>query len=78
MGLPDPTQGSDHHQPGGWCYNLLPYIDQQAIHDIGIDIQDTNGTGQAAEERECGDDPVCDRDVYLPDPAGRRPLPIHE
>jgi type II secretory pathway pseudopilin PulG len=31
----DPTRGYDHRQPGGWCYNLLPYIDERALHDSG-------------------------------------------
>ncbi|WP_197530860.1 DUF1559 domain-containing protein [Bythopirellula polymerisocia] len=30
----DPDFGSDEKQPGGWVYNLLPYIEQQAVHDI--------------------------------------------
>ena len=32
----DPNQGFTKNQPGGWLYNVLPYIEQQAIHDIGL------------------------------------------
>lgn len=36
----DPDRGADEKQPGGWIYNILPYIEQQAIHDFGMG-QDT-------------------------------------
>jgi len=31
----DPVQGFGSQQPGGWAYHLLPYLEQQAIFDIG-------------------------------------------
>ena len=31
----DPDRGTDRRQPGGWIYNVLPYIEQQALHDLG-------------------------------------------
>ncbi len=33
LGYPDYGFGKD--QPGGWMYNILPFIEQQAIRDIG-------------------------------------------
>ena len=30
----DPDQGFDYRQPGGWMFNILPYLEQQALHDL--------------------------------------------
>lgn len=32
----DPNRGVGRDQPGGWAYNLLPFVEQQAVHDIGL------------------------------------------
>ncbi len=34
--LGDPDRGTDKNQPGGWIYNVLPYVEQQALHDAGL------------------------------------------
>jgi prepilin-type N-terminal cleavage/methylation domain-containing protein/prepilin-type processing-associated H-X9-DG protein len=31
----DPDRGFDRRQPGGWIYNILPYIEQGPLHEIG-------------------------------------------
>lgn len=31
----DPDRGNSVKQPGGWVYNLLPYMEQDALHDYG-------------------------------------------
>ncbi len=31
----DPNRGFGKKQPGGWGYNLLPYIEQADLHDLG-------------------------------------------
>ena len=30
----DPDRGFDRRQPGGWIYNILPYIEQAQVHDL--------------------------------------------
>ena len=34
----DPDRGFGLRQPGGWPYNMLPYIEETAIHDIGVGL----------------------------------------
>jgi len=31
----DPDRGYGPSQPGGWIYHLLPFLEQQALHDLG-------------------------------------------
>jgi prepilin-type N-terminal cleavage/methylation domain-containing protein len=31
----DPDRGFGQGQPGGWAYNILPFIEEKAIRDIG-------------------------------------------
>jgi hypothetical protein len=31
----DPDHGFGKGQPSGWIYNILPYLEQQALHDLG-------------------------------------------
>jgi prepilin-type N-terminal cleavage/methylation domain-containing protein len=32
----DPDRGFGKRQPGGWVYNILPYIEQSAVRQIGV------------------------------------------
>lgn len=31
----DPDRGTGKKQPGGWIYNILPYLEQEALHQLG-------------------------------------------
>ena len=37
----DPDRGFTLRQPGDWLYNVLPYIEQQALHDLGAGMTGT-------------------------------------
>ncbi|MGA2033483.1 MAG: DUF1559 domain-containing protein [Thermoguttaceae bacterium] len=43
----DPDRGFDKRQPGGWGYTILPFLELQALHDIGTG-QTNKQTGKSA------------------------------
>jgi len=45
----DPDRGAGPAQPGGWIYNLLPYMEEAALHDRGRGLS-TIAKRQAAGE----------------------------
>lgn len=45
----DPDRGAGAEQPGGWLYSILPYIEQEPLHQLGSG-QDDRTKRQAAGE----------------------------
>jgi prepilin-type N-terminal cleavage/methylation domain-containing protein len=44
----DPDAGPGRNQPGGWAYNILPYIDQENLHQQGAGKTDPEKMTAAA------------------------------
>ncbi|MGA2067773.1 MAG: DUF1559 domain-containing protein [Thermoguttaceae bacterium] len=47
----DPDRGYGPTQPGGWFYNLLPYIEQGSLHDLGVNIPYGSASGAQTQTR---------------------------
>jgi len=48
----DPDRGYGMTQPGSWLYNILPYIEEQALHDLGKGLPDTQRKTAGAKRVE--------------------------
>ncbi|MCA9100423.1 MAG: DUF1559 domain-containing protein [Pirellulales bacterium] len=51
----DPDQGFGREQPGSWLYNILPYIEQNQVHDLG---KGTTGSAKMAALTQIAGTPV--------------------
>lgn len=45
----DPDRGFAGKQPGGWIYNILPYLEQQSLHDLQMSKSGTSRTEAASQ-----------------------------
>jgi prepilin-type N-terminal cleavage/methylation domain-containing protein len=45
----DPDEGVDSKQPGGWAFNILPFIEGKNIYDIGLGVPGPTKQAQLAE-----------------------------
>jgi prepilin-type N-terminal cleavage/methylation domain-containing protein len=62
----DPDRGFTKLQPGGWQFCILPYLEQQALHDLGLNGSQTGRTQTAATPMECFNCPTRRRAMLLP------------
>jgi prepilin-type N-terminal cleavage/methylation domain-containing protein/prepilin-type processing-associated H-X9-DG protein len=44
----DADRGNDWRQPGCWLYNILPYIEQQPLYELGMGMTPWNGPEKEA------------------------------
>lgn len=65
----DANQGYGRNQPGGWIYNSLPYLEQQALHDISLGVAEGD---RANANRQLVVVPL----ATLHCPSRRRPLAL--
>ena len=71
----DPDRGADKRQPGGWIYNILPYIEQMALYQLPADGDPANITAtQLAGAGTMCQTPVAA--MNCPSRASRCPWPI--
>jgi prepilin-type N-terminal cleavage/methylation domain-containing protein len=47
----DPDMGFGRSQPGGWAFNLLPYIEQVNVYDIGRGLDGSERQTHLAEQK---------------------------
>lgn len=48
----DPGRGSGEEQPGGWIFNILPFIGQEAIHSMGRGLSEEERLTAIAERNQ--------------------------
>ncbi len=49
----DPDRGFGLRQHGGWGYNILPYIEEQAVYDLGKGLDETTIQKKQAITQRC-------------------------
>jgi prepilin-type N-terminal cleavage/methylation domain-containing protein len=50
----DADRGYGVHQPGGWCYNVLAYIEQDALRQLGAGLSASQKMSQTAPQLNAG------------------------
>jgi len=66
----DPDRGFGRRQPGGWCYNILPYMGETSLHTLGEGENETKAASEHARAAE-----VSLKAYICPTRRGARPCP---
>lgn len=45
----DPNRGYSRKQPGSWGYNILPYLEQEELHNLGLGLPEADRPKAAAQ-----------------------------
>jgi prepilin-type N-terminal cleavage/methylation domain-containing protein len=45
----DPDRGNSQNQPGGWAYNILPFLEQNNLHNLCMGLKGPNKYDAAAD-----------------------------
>src|SRR5262245_9238880 len=45
----DPDRPTNRHQPGGWAYNVLPYVEQDNVYRMGAGLPDAQKRAAIAQ-----------------------------
>jgi prepilin-type N-terminal cleavage/methylation domain-containing protein len=74
----DPDRGTDEHQPGGWIYNILPFVEQPQLRDLGRGLP---GPQKSAALSQLVGSPVllfnCPERSASPGPANPQVVPFN-
>jgi prepilin-type N-terminal cleavage/methylation domain-containing protein/prepilin-type processing-associated H-X9-DG protein len=54
----DADRGTDWRQPGGWIYNILPFLEQQDLHDLGMGMGQWSDPNRMAANGQRLDTPL--------------------
>jgi prepilin-type N-terminal cleavage/methylation domain-containing protein len=65
----DPDRGFERKQPGGWVYNILPQIEQQAVRDLGA--------GKPADQKRLDARTMAKTPLSLMNCPSRRPSKLY-
>jgi prepilin-type N-terminal cleavage/methylation domain-containing protein/prepilin-type processing-associated H-X9-DG protein len=72
----DADRGNDWRQPCCWLYNILPYIEQPDLHDLGMGMGNWNDPARKAANLQRLATPVSS--FYCPSRRSPLPYPIYE
>jgi prepilin-type N-terminal cleavage/methylation domain-containing protein len=62
----DPDRGYEKKQPGGWGYNILPFMDETTLHELGVGVPQQLAAGVAASDAMSKQAPLIQQRLMTP------------